>query len=145
MTTATPETTAAADPKADAAAKKAEKAAAKKAEKEAAAKAKADAKEAEKAKKEAEKKAAAEAQKQPEQNDVRRPKPDTLCGKAWAAYDAISAKNGAPATIKEAIAALKGTVDAEATVRTQYARWRKFHGISGRVAAPAPAPTPPAA
>jgi hypothetical protein len=130
MTTATPETTAAADPKADAAAKKAEKAAAKKAEKEAAAKAKADAK---------------EAQKQPEQNDVRRPKPDTLCGKAWAAYDAISAKNGAPATIKEAIAALKGTVDAEATVRTQYARWRKFHGISGRVAAPAPAPTPPAA
>jgi hypothetical protein len=126
-------------------AKKDAAAAEKKAKKEAEAKAKAEAKEKEKAEKLAAKEAAKAAQKQPSQNDVTRPKPDTLCGKAWAIFDEISAKNGAPATIKEALEKAKGVVNAEATVRTQYARWRKFYGISGRVAAPAPAPAAPAA
>lgn len=76
-------------------------------------------------------KADKEASKQPEQNGVRRPKADTICGKAWNVFDGISQKSGAPATIAESLKNAGGI--AEATVRTQYARWRKYHGISGRV------------
>jgi membrane protein involved in colicin uptake len=145
--------------KAEAEAKAAEKAAEKAAKKEAADKAKADAKAKREADKQAAKdkraadkqakvdakaaaKAAKEASKQPEQNGVRRPKSDTICGKAWAVFDELSAKSGAPATIGDSLKNANGI--AEATVRTQYARWRKYHGISGRVEAPKPAETPAA-
>lgn len=140
----TPEEKAAADKAAaeKAAAEKAEKDAAKKAEKEAA-KLKKEAEAAErKAKKEAEKaqeKAAKEASKMPEQNSVRRPKPDTLCGKAWTIFDNISAKNGAPASIKESLEAARADGLNEGNVKAEYARWRKFYAISGRIAAPTPA------
>lgn len=154
----TPEEKAAADKAAsDKAAKDAEKAAAKlkketeaaerkakkeaeKLEKEAKKKAEKEAKEAEKAQKEAEK----AANKMPEQNGVRRPKPDTLCGKAWAIFDGISAKNGAPASIKESLEAARADGLNEGNVKAEYARWRKFYAISGRIAAPttdAPAET----
>ena len=147
----TPEEKAAADKAAsDKAAKDAEKAAAKlkketeaaerkakkeaeKLEKEAKKKAEKEAKEAEKAQKEAEK----AANKMPEQNGVRRPKPDTLCGKAWAIFDGISAKNGAPASIKESLEAARADGLNEGNVKAEYARWRKFYAISGRIAAPA--------
>lgn len=95
------------------------------------------AKAAEKAQKKADAKAAKEAAKQPKQNDVRRPKSGTVTGKVWATFDSLSQSTGSPATIGDAIKASTGVP--EATVRTQYARWRKFHGISGRAAAPAPA------
>lgn len=95
------------------------------------------AKEKEKADKKAAKEAGKAASKQPEQNSIRRPKADTITGKVWDTFDAISAETGAPATISEAIKRSTGV--AEATVRTQYARWRKFHGISGRAEKPAPA------
>jgi len=149
----TPEEKAAADKAAsDKAAKDAEKAAAKlkketeaaerkakkeaeKLEKEAKKKAEKEAKEAEKAQKEAEK----AANKMPEQNGVRRPKPDTLCGKAWAIFDGISAKNGAPASIKESLEAARADGLNEGNVKAEYARWRKFYAISGRIAAPTPA------
>lgn len=153
----TPEEKAAADKAAadKAAAEKAEKDAAKKAEKEAAKlKKEAEAaerkakKEAEKAEKEAKKaqekaakeaeKAAKEASKMPEQNGVRRPKPDTLCGKAWTIFDNISAKNGAPASIKESLEAARADGLNEGNVKAEYARWRKFYAISGRIAAPTP-------
>lgn len=105
---------------------KAEKEAKVAAEKEAKAKAKADAE-------------AAKAQnKMPEQNGVRRPKPETLCGKAWAIFDSVSAKNGAPASIKESLEVAKEQALNEGNVKAEYARWRKFYAISGRVAAPAP-------
>ena len=119
---------------ADAAEKKAKKEA-EKAEKEAAKlKEKAD-KEAAKAAKEAEKANS----KMPEQNGVRRPKPDTLCGKAWGIFDGISAKNGAPASIKESLDAARAAGLNEGNVKAEYARWRKFYAISGRIAAQAPA------
>lgn len=102
---------------ADAEAAKAEKAAAKE-------KAKADAL------------AAKEANRMPEQNGIRRPKPDGLCGKAWAIFDQISAKNGAPASIAESMEVAKADGQNEANVRAEYARWRKFHGISGRIPDP---------
>lgn len=140
--------------KAAAAAKKAEekesakqaRAAAREAEKAEKAKKKEEekaAKEAEKAAKLAEKEAAKEAakaakeqNKMPESNGVRRPKPETLCGKAWGVFDEVSAKNGAPASIKESLELAKARGLNEGNVRVEYARWRKFFGITGRIAAP---------
>lgn len=84
-------------------------------------------------------KAAKEAAKMPKQNDVRRPKAGTTTGKVWAIFDTLSASTGAPALIGDAIKQTTGTIP-EATVRTQYARWRKFHGITGRTAAPVSEP-----
>ncbi len=102
-----------------------------------------EAKEAEKAAKAQEKieaaaaaKAAKEANKMPEANGVRRPKPETLCGQAWAVFDEVSAKNGAPASIKESLEIAKARGLNEGNVRVEYARWRKFFGITGRIAAP---------
>ena len=146
--------------KAEAKAKKdAEKAEAK-AKKEAEAKAKKDAKDAAKAEAEAKKaaekaakekakadaEAAKAASKMPEQNGVRRPKPETLCGKAWSIFDSVSAKNGSPASIKESLEVARTQGLNEGNVKAEYARWRKFYAISGRVAAPEVAkPTEPTA
>lgn len=135
-------------------------AAAKKKAKDEAAEAKKAAKEAEKAaaiakkaeeklakeKAKAEAKAAKEAARMPESNGIRRPKPDTLCGKAWAIFDEISAKNGSAASIGESLKVAESKGLNLGNVRAEYARWRKFYGVSGRVADPtAPAPTPKAA
>ena len=65
--------------------------------------------------------AAKSANKMPTQNGVRRPKPDTICGRNWATYDEISARNGAPASISEAMAVLRAQGVNDATIRTQYA------------------------
>lgn len=119
-----------------------QKAAEKKAKAEAKAAEKAEAaqkrEEAKKAKEEAKAKAAAEkeANRMPESNGVRRPKPETLCGKAWQIFDDISAKNGSPASISESLEAAKDQGLNEGNVRAEYARWRKFFGVSGRIAAP---------
>ena len=121
-----------------------------KAKREAEAAAKKEAKAKEKAEKEAKKaeekaakeKARAEAEaakaaaRMPEQNGVRRPKPETLCGKAWAIFDSVSAKNGSPASIKESLEVARAQNLNEGNVKAEYARWRKFYAISGRVAAP---------
>ena len=130
---------AAKEAKEKAAAEKAAKAAAEKEAKEKAAaekaaKAAAEKEAKEKAKAEAE--AAKAAAKMPEQNGVRRPKPETLCGKAWAIFDSISAKNGSPASIKESLEVARAQNLNEGNVKAEYARWRKFYAISGRVAAP---------
>lgn len=143
------------------AAAKAAEIAARKAAKEAEAKEKAAQKAAEKAAREAQrqadrerkvaeklaqKEAAAQAKvvnKMPEQNGVRRPKPDTICGRNWETYDQISIKNGSPCTIKEALEVLGARGVNESTIRTQYAHWRKFNGIVGRVVAPIPVPPLP--
>jgi hypothetical protein len=128
---------AAADKKAEKEAKAAQRKQAsetKKLEKKAAAeKAKADKKAAAEQKK-ADAKAAREASKMPEQNGVRRPKPEGLCGKAWAVFDKISADSGAPATIGASLLAAKEQGLNEGNVRAEYARWRKFYGITGRAA-----------
>ena len=114
--------------------------------------AKVEAAKAKEAEKEAAKAAAEEAKKanqQPEANGIRRPKADGMCGKAWTIFDEVSRKNGAPASIGETLPIATSQGINEATVRTQYARWRKFFGISGRVEAPkapeAPAASVPAA
>lgn len=126
-----------------AAAKKAEaegKKAAKEAEKAAAKKAKEDEKAAKlKAKEDA--KAAKEAVRQPEQNGVRRPGPDGLCGRAWAVFDELSSKLGRPVPVGDALSVGEARGLNASNIRTEYARWKKFHGIEGRVSKPAPAAT----
>lgn len=121
---------------AEAAAAKAQKEAEKQAKLEAAAALKAE-KEAKKVAKiqEAEaRKAAKEAARMPEQNGVRRPKPETLCGQAWAVFDEVSGANGTPASITDALPiALQRGLN-EGNVRTEYARWKKFFGLEGRIA-----------
>lgn len=81
--------------------------------------------------------------KMPEMNGVRRPKPDTICGRNWATYDAISAQMGRPCAISEAMAVLRPQGVNDATIRTQYAHWRKYNGVTGRVVPPPPAPVIP--
>lgn len=108
------------------------KKAADKAEREA--KKKADAEQ--KAKEANDRKAAREAAKMPEQNGVRRPKPDTKCGKVWQLIETIGAQMGQTPPISYVMK--YGTEQGfdENTLKTQYARWKKFNGHEGRVAAP---------
>lgn len=74
-----------------------------------------------------------------EQNGIKRPGADTLCGRVWKALDDLRAA-GVDATAKNAAAAFDGVAIAGATIRTQYARWRKYHEIA-RAARPAPPAT----
>lgn len=122
----------AAEKKAAAEAKKAENEA-KKAAKAAEAEAKKLEAEAKKAEREAAREASKAARQTVKQNDVSRPKAGTITGEVWDKADELSAATKAPATIAALIDALPGI--AEATVRTQYARWRKFHGVEGRLVA----------
>lgn len=144
-----------AEKEAAAAKAKEEKAAAKAAAEEARAKAKAEkdaatakAKEekAEAARLKAEAKAKAAAEKaaaapakvaMPSQNGVTRPKPDSQCGKIWGMADALSAKLRQPVTIAILIKETAAAGINDATTRTQYARWKQFNGVFGRVEAPA--------
>lgn len=112
--------------------KAAEKAAAKeqaKAEREAVKAAKAE--EAAKAKEAA--KAAKEANRMPMQNGIRRPKPETLCGQSWAIFDEVSAAKGSPAAIGECLPIAIERGLNPTNVRVEYARWRKFYNVTGRI------------
>lgn len=79
------------------------------------------------------KKEKVEKPKMPSQNGVTRPRPETLCGRVWAIADEMSAKKQAPV----AVADLLVVTDAEGlnagNVRCEYAAWRKFHGVTGRI------------
>jgi hypothetical protein len=68
----------------------------------------------------------------PVQNGVRRPKLDSLCGKAWAIFDSISTNNGSPASISEALKIARQRGLNEGNVRAEFYQWRKFHGIRSR-------------
>jgi colicin import membrane protein len=141
-TDAAAEAAAAAAAAAEAKAKAEAKAAEAKAAKEAKAKAKADEKAAKeaakaeaKAKKDAEK-AAKEASKMPEQNGVRRPRPEGKCGQAWAMMDEMSSELGQPVPVGDFVKAAEAAGLNINMARSNYAVWKKFHGIIGRVAKP---------
>ena len=102
-----------------------------KAEKDAKRQAAREAKEKEKADKKAER----EANRMPEQNGVRRPKPHTLCGQAWQKADELSAALQRPVSIKELLAATDQIHLNPVNVKSEYARWRKFNGVKGRIKA----------
>ena len=55
-------------------------------------------------------------------------------GAVWDACDQITAATGSTATRGAAIEALRAKGINHWTASTQYARWRKFHGITGHLA-----------
>lgn len=81
-------------------------------------------------------KAAKEAQRQPEQNGVRRPGPDGLCGKVWGLADLMSTELKQPVPVANLLE--RGVAEGlnASNIRTEYARWKKFHGLTGRIELP---------
>lgn len=79
-----------------------------------------------------------------EQNNIKQPGAGTFCRKIWDVLSALHAE-GKDATFATAREALKGEQMADATVRTQYARWRTFTGIKREVQKPARKSGKPAA
>lgn len=84
------------------------------------------------------KEAEAKANAMPEQNGVRRPKPDTLCGRAWALFDKASQLLQQPVPVNFAITIAEKFGLNEGNVKTEYARWKKFNGVEGRIDIPLP-------
>jgi len=64
-------------------------------------------------------------------NGITRPAAGTVTGKVWAEADAITVKHGRPATIAE-LKVMLPQINLH-TVKTQYARWRQFNDVKGRV------------
>lgn len=102
-----------------------------------------EAKLAERAAKKAAKEAAAEAKKaekeanrMPTQNGITRPRPHTLCGQVWAICEEVSNQLGRPLGAAELREACEGKGFNESNIKIEYARWKKFHGLSGRLGAP---------
>lgn len=99
---------------------------------------KAKAPKAEKAAKAPKKAKAAKAEKAPraaleEANGIKRPKPEGQTGQVWAYCDEQHKKIGTAPTRADALEALQAKGVNFHTVSTQYGRWRKFMGISGRL------------
>lgn len=69
----------------------------------------------------------------PEQNGVRQPRPGTNCAAIWDMATAMSTERKATVAVGDLIDAATAAGFNVATVKTQYARWRKFHGVEGRV------------
>lgn len=70
-------------------------------------------------------------EKQPEANGVRRPRPDSLCGKAWAVMDEVTLSTGEMAEIKTVLERAK-ELNPEVNVnnvRGEYVRWKRFNGV----------------
>lgn len=65
-----------------------------------------------------------------EQNGLKRPSKGSTCALIWDTCDRISAE-GTTCTSAQLFAACNGLNDC--TLRTQYARWRAFNGITGRL------------
>lgn len=72
---------------------------------------------------------------QEERNGIKRPKPGGNTAQVWDACDALKAKKGSAPTFKEVDEYIekKNADIPTATRRSNYAVWRKFHGITGRV------------
>lgn len=67
-------------------------------------------------------------------NGIPRPSADTTCGKVWAIADKLT-KGDKVAKRKDVLeATTKAEIDAS-TAATQFGRWRRYNGITGREAA----------
>ena len=86
-------------------------------------------------------KAAKLSQRQPEQNGIRRPGPSGLCGRVWGLADTLSAALNQPVPIADLLKAGEAESLNPSNIRTEYARWKKFHGVAGRVVKPVAAET----
>lgn len=70
------------------------------------------------------------------QNGVTRPKSGTVTGKVWDTADKITKQNkGKHAARKAVMDALKPEGINEATIATQFGKWRRYNGLKGREAA----------
>lgn len=81
-------------------------------------------------------KAAREANRQPEQNGIRRPGPEGMCGQVWGLADSLSQQLGQAVPIANLLEAGVAAGLNPSNIRTEYARWKKFHGLSGRITLP---------
>jgi len=83
----------------------------------------------------------------PKANGVTRPSSGTKTGRVWEVADEISAARGEPAPRKDVMEKCKAEGINEATIATQYGKWRKFHGLKAERKAPEakPAAEAPAA
>ena len=70
-------------------------------------------------------------QNRPEQNGLKRPSAGSTCAIIWDTCDRITSEWQSTCTSAELFNALQGYN--ECTLRTQYARWRQFNGITGRL------------
>lgn len=73
-------------------------------------------------------------------NGVRRPSETGLCGQAWQVFDELRAQLGRAPAIQEALELGAMRKLHPGNVKAEYAAWRKFNGISGRIAPATPAP-----
>lgn len=80
-----------------------------------------------------------EAKKEPEQNGIRKPGVGTLCRAAWDIFDAVTLELGQTAPISYVLPVALDKGLNEANVKAEYARWKKYMGITGRVSVPVPA------
>lgn len=64
-----------------------------------------------------------------QQNGITRPKAGTVVGSIWDFCDSKSAELGRPVKRGEVMEPLGKDGLNEATIATQYGRWRKFHGL----------------
>lgn len=69
----------------------------------------------------------------PEQNGITQPKAGTSCAAIWDKANAMSSEIGKPVAVGDLMKVLVAEGYNEATIKTQYARWRKFHGVEGRI------------
>ncbi|WII71731.1 hypothetical protein QJS83_14795 [Bdellovibrio sp. 22V] len=104
-------------------------------------KAKALATSARAADREANKAAAAErraASRAPKVNGVGKPADGSICGNVWLLIEAIGAALGQHAPVAYVLSeGLARGYDAN-TLKTQYARWKKYHGLDGEIKLPLP-------
>lgn len=70
------------------------------------------------------------------ENGITRPGENTKCGIIWAACDKISALQNRAAQIGELKLDASVSTYNDHTIKTQFARWRSFNGITGRAVAP---------
>lgn len=70
-----------------------------------------------------------------EQNGIVRPRGMTSkCGRVWAIADEVSKKKRSPASFQEIWEIGEKEGLNQSNVRVEYAKWRKFNGVEGRVA-----------
>lgn len=69
----------------------------------------------------------------PEQNGIRMPRPGSNCALIWDKATIMSTEKKATVAIGDLLVVLVAAGFNQATIKTQYARWRKFHGVEGRV------------
>lgn len=73
----------------------------------------------------------------PEANGVKRPSNGTVCAQIWDLATEMSNGDEMPrakiATLSEVVKAAESKGINKYTARTQYARWRVFHGLTGRL------------